>query len=652
MKKLIKLFNMKNTIAFISEHASPLALLGGTDNGGQNVYVAELASQLVEKGYEVDIFTRRDQTKQKQIHQFAPGVRVILISAGPPSVVPKEDLLPYMVPFREEMEKFINANALSYDLIHANFYMSGLVAMELKERLDIPFVITFHALGHIRSLHQGELDKFPPERVDIERLIVKNADKIIAECPQDENDLLKYYQAAPDKIFTIPCGFNPKHFYPLSKKECKSLLNLRDEERVILQLGRMVRRKGIDNVIEAFAKMSHPHPTRLIVVGGESTDIQNDLELKRLTMLAEKLGVSDRIMFAGRKNRDELKYYYGAADVFVTTPWYEPFGITPLESMACGTPVVGSRVGGIKHTVIDGITGCLVDPKNPGELAKKLDQLLDNQEILEAMASHCVDYVNTKFTWKQVAEQMDECYASIRTRKADVQNKELYMISSAFEEAALTFQKTASELSLLISLAGSKIAKSLKAGHKILVCGNGGSAAESQHFVAELVGRFEIPHRKGLPAISLNSDTAIITAWANDFGYDDVFARQVQAFGAEGDVLLCMSTSGNSPNIIKAMQMARKKGMYCINMLGKNGGRSLNYGHINLVIPSNSTQRIQELHLHIVHLLCTIIENRLFNVLYTSRTEAKERSLPVSNHEGKLDGLYAATGNKIGNYGS
>ena len=643
---------MKKKIAFISEHASPLALLGGTDSGGQNVYVAELAIQLAKMGYEVDIFTRRDQPKDKQVHEFAPGVRVVLITAGPPTIVAKEELLPYMPTFRKEMERFIVDNNLNYELIHANFFMSGVVAMELKEKLDVPFVITFHALGHIRSLHQGEMDRFPAERTDLERLIVKNADKIIAECPQDESDLIKFYQAAPEKIVTIPCGFNPEHFYPIPKKECRSMLNLQHNERVVLQLGRMVRRKGIDNVIEAFAKVKLNQPAKLVIVGGESSDVENDLELNRLRQLANSLGILDQVHFVGRKNRDELKYYYGAADVFLTTPWYEPFGITPLESMACGTPVIGSRVGGIKHTVVEGVTGYLVDPKNPEELAEKLNELLPDQDRLFKMGKNSIEHVRRHFTWRQVAEQMDACYKAIHDRKMDVQNAELNMIGSAFEEAAYTFQKTAAELSSLISVAGSTMAKALKAGNKILVCGNGGSAAESQHFVAELVGRFEIPHRKGLPAISLNSDTAIITAWANDFGYDDIFARQVQAFGCEGDILLCMSTSGNSDNIIKAMQMARKKGMFCINMLGKTGGKSLNYGHLNLVVPSDSTQRIQELHLHLVHLLCTIIENRLFNALYTSKTTAKERTLAVKGQDVLLGADYALNGKRLGSYGS
>jgi D-inositol-3-phosphate glycosyltransferase len=297
--------------------------------------------------------------------------------------------------------------------------------------------------------------------------------------------------------------------------------------------------------------------------------------------------------------------------------------------MACGTPVIGSAVGGIKYTVQDGHTGYLVPPKQPEILAEKISALLSDPALLNNMSNNALQHVQRYFTWKKIAGQIHDCYEGIHANQQKMQQQEFEMIQRAFEEGARTFERTARELSTKIALAGEMMSSALKAGHKILVCGNGGSAAESQHFVAELVGRFEVPHRKGLPAISLNADTAIITAWANDFGYDDVFARQVQAYGNQGDVLLCLSTSGNSDNIIKAMQMAKKKGICCINMLGKDGGRAASYGELNLVVPSQSTQRIQEMHLHLVHLLCTIIENRMFNVGFTNKTAAKEQLLPV-----------------------
>jgi len=335
--------------------------------------------------------------------------------------------------------------------------------------------------------------------------------------------------------------------------------------------------------------------------------------LSRLKALTKHLSLEDQVIFAGRKDRKELRLYYAAADVFVTTPWYEPFGITPLEAMACGIPVIGANVGGIKHTVVDGKTGFLVPPKQPKLLADRISLLVNNRRLIDHMGKQALQHVHQHFTWEKVAEKMLDLYQSILDVEENKQHDaDLQMINHAFEDAAATFSRSAASLSIELCEAAAMMSNTLKNGGKILVCGNGGSAAESQHFSAELLGRFEIPYRKALPVIALTADNALLTAWANDFGFEEVFSRQVQAYGNEGDVLLCLSTSGASPNIIKALESARKQGMHCINMLGKDGGEAASHGHVNLIVPSDSTQRIQEVHLHLIHLLCSLIENRMF----------------------------------------
>ncbi len=605
---------MKNRIAIISEHASPIAELGGADGGGQNVYVAEIATQLAQKGYTVDIYTRWENYNLPRMVNYRPGVRVIHMEAGPIEVIAKEELLPYMDDFANEMRRFIYEEQVTYNLIHANFFMSGLVALRLKEVLNIPFVITFHALGHVRRIHQKDQDRFPVERLYIEQTLVKAADKIIAECPQDREDLISYYSADPEKVCIIPCGFNPDEFFPIDKQLSREALGLDPEAKIILQLGRMVPRKGIDNVIRALALLKQRENVKLVIVGGESTvpDLAYSPELKRLKALSIDLNVEDRVIFTGRKDREQLKVYYDAADVFVTTPWYEPFGITPLEAMACATPVIGADVGGIKYSVIDGRTGFLVPPKSPGLLADKIALLLDNENLMNNMGSWALKHVHALFTWEKVTEQLHELYQIVLCAGEEQHLNDVGLIEDAFEDAAMTLKKASLSLSEQIANAGQCLSAALKKGNKILVCGNGGSAAESQHFAAELVGRFELPFRRGLPVISLTADTSVLTAWSNDFGFDEVFARQVQAYGQPGDILLCMSTSGSSANLIKAMKVAGEMSMICINMLGKSGGEAVKYCLINLIVPSNNTQRIQEIHLHMVHLLCTIVENHVF----------------------------------------
>jgi len=400
---------MKNHIAFISEHASPLALLGGVDSGGQNVYVAETAKQLARQGFRIDIFTRWEDPLTEKVVNWMPGIRVIHLKAGEINVVPKEELLQHMAAFRDEALSFVFEHDIRYSLIHAHFFMSALVAADLKQILGIPFVVTFHALGAIRKIFQGSRDGFPPERLLIERRIVHEADKIIAECPQDKADLIEHYQADPHKIVIIPCGFSSTEFFPVDKTYARQMLHIKPGEKVLLQLGRMVPRKGVDNVIRALRFIRN---CKLIVVGGEKDPAHDDPEMQRLKSLAAAEGVLHRIVFTGRKNRRQLKYYYSCADVFVTTPLYEPFGITPLEAMACGIPVIGSDVGGIKYSIENGVTGFLVPPRDPVALAKKAKLLLKNDALLMGMKQNALKRVNRIFTWTNVCRQLSEVYAT------------------------------------------------------------------------------------------------------------------------------------------------------------------------------------------------------------------------------------------------
>lgn len=608
---------MKKQIAIISEHASPLATLGGVDSGGQNVYVAETTIQLADMDYNVDIFTRWENADLPQVIQWRPGIRIVHIEAGPRAKLSKEYLYDYMQEFTRNMLNFIRQEDMEYSLIHANFWMSAMVAADIKKMLQIPFVVTFHALGHIRRIYQGSDDKFPAERVDIEKEVVRCADHIIAECPQDLDDLVNFYDAPREKVSVIPCGFNPHEFYPLDKQLARATLHLERDAFIILQLGRMVPRKGVDNVIRAVAQLPPPlKAIQLIVVGGETDDIdpRRDKEIARLAEIARNEGVADRVTFMGRKQRDLLKYYYAAADVFVTTPWYEPFGITPLEAMACGTPVIGAAVGGIKYTVEDGKTGFLIPPNDPSALAQKITTLVNQPMLRKSMRDQAILRVNRLFTWSKVTTTIAALYERIIGTVAPDANGTMYVrsVTAAFEEGARVFLQCADMLPPAIVQAAASMVKCFRKGGKILICGNGGSAAEAQHLSAELIGRFEVAHRKGLPAIALTTDTSVLTAWANDFGYEEVFARQVEALGTPDDLLICFSTSGDSENIIRAMQTALAKGMTCIAITGKGGGEMSYYAHINIVVPSRNTQRVQEVHLNILHTLCSLVERQLF----------------------------------------
>ncbi len=409
---------MRKRIALISEHASPLAIQGGTDSGGQNVYVAQIAHHLPAFGYEVDIFTRRDRKTLPPILEWRPGVRIIHVPAGPALTISKEDLLPHMEEFTQFMIQFCQNEKPTYDLIHANFWMSGLVAAELKQRLQIPFVITFHALGRVRRLHQKEADQFPDLRFTIEDRLVTEADSIIAECPQDREDLLNLYTADPQRIVIIPCGFDPTEFWPLDHNYARAQIGLLTSERIILQLGRIVPRKGLETVLQGLAhlKESSAATPRLLIVGGESHTPDPALtpEIGRLQKLSQELGISSQVTFIGRRRRSLLRYYYNAADLFVTLPWYEPFGITPLEAMACARPVIGSRVGGIQFTVVDGKTGYLIPPLDAPALAERLHALLQAPQELTVLGQQGYQHVHQHFTWQHITQTLVQLYKKIQ----------------------------------------------------------------------------------------------------------------------------------------------------------------------------------------------------------------------------------------------
>jgi phosphoheptose isomerase len=627
---------MTKRIALISEHATPLGIFGGVDSGGQNVYVGQLAKHLAAIGYDVDVFTRRDSKDLPEVVDWQQGVRVIHVPAGPMVSIPKESLLPYM----EEFTTFVIhwcRTQVAYDLIHANFWMSALVAANVKRSLGIPFVVTFHALGRVRRLHQGTADHFPDERFAIEDRVVQEADRIIAECPQDRDDLLRLYQANSERIRIIPCGFDPTEFWAIGKIRARLTLGLPPDEPIILQLGRMVPRKGVDNVLRAFAYLQKNglQAARLLIVGGESEspDVQLTPEIGRLQAIAEELGVAAQVTFVGRKGREILKYYYSAADVFVTTPWYEPFGITPIEAMACGTPVIGADVGGVKFTVKDGETGYLVPPHEPEILAERLAHLLNHPQLMSLFGRQAIRRSLEHFTWQKVTSAVAAVYEEVLSgihQLASMEATQLAILDHGFESILSAVKQSQQRLYPAIQTASQAMSTCFSRGGKLLICGNGGSAADAQHFAAELVGRFCCPHRAGLPAMALTADTAFLTAWANDVSYDAIFARQVETFARPHDLLIGISTSGRSRNVIHAFEAAKRLNLTTIALLGGDGGELSAKADVSLVVPAFETQRIQEVQILIIHLLCELIEDQLLttNSHLTENADHWESNLP------------------------
>ena len=414
-------------IAFLSEHASPLALLGGEDAGGQNVYVDEVSRNLARRGYAVDVFTRRDNPDMPEVVEWSPGVRVVHLDAGPAKFIPKDALWSLMPDFRDAFLHFMERDEARYDLIHGNFWMSGWVATELQRRLNIPAVQIFHAMGATKQRHQGKNDTSPAERIEVEKGIIRDVERIIAQCPAEWDELVNDYGADPGKINVIPSAVNTQVFRPVERCIARKRVGIPQEPFVVVYVGRMLPRKDVRNVVRAVALLidmcqresseqgTEFPPIELLLVGGETeeADSQATPEIGALQRLVNELGIREHVRFVGKRQQKVLHNYYSAGDVAVTTPWYEPFGLTPLEGMACGRPVIGSAVGGITYTIVDGETGYLVPPQDPQALANRLYQLLVQPELRERMGEAARARVESEFTWPVVALRTSALYENM-----------------------------------------------------------------------------------------------------------------------------------------------------------------------------------------------------------------------------------------------
>ncbi len=405
-------------VAFLSEHASPLALRGSQDAGGQNVYVDEVSRNLGRLGYAVDIFTRMDNPRLPEVVDWAPGVRIVNLRAGPPRFFLKDYLWSFMPEFRDSLLRFLAGDGARYDLIHGNFWMSGSIAIDLRQRLGIPAVQIFHAMGKTKQRHQAGADQSPGDRIRVEREVIRGADRLIAQCPSERTELVDDYGADPDKVVVIPSGVNIETFRPVDRDEARCRIGLDPDVPVIVYVGRMLPRKDVRNIVRAVALLNgRSKAPLLLLVGGETVDPDPVMtpEIGELWRLASELGIADRVRFTGKRQADELCDYYSAGDVVVTTPWYEPFGLTPLEAMACGRPVIGSAVGGITYTIADGVTGFLVPPRDPDALAERLCQLLDNSSRRNRMGGAARTRVECGFTWPEVAARTADLYSALLT---------------------------------------------------------------------------------------------------------------------------------------------------------------------------------------------------------------------------------------------
>jgi glycosyltransferase involved in cell wall biosynthesis len=392
-------------IAMISEHASPLAALGGVDAGGQNTHVAELAAALAAEGHDVRVYTRRDSTDLPTLVQMQQGVTVAHVPAGPPEPLPKDDLLPYMKDFSRWLVDQWRGEEWVPAVAHAHFWMSGLAAVTAGRQTGVPVVQTYHALGTVKKRHQGAADTSPARRIGYERALGRAVDRVVAQCQDEVRELVRL-GVPRNRMALIPSGVNSEKFSPEGPVEP------RDPDRPrILTVGRYVERKGFADVISALKIV--PSAECVIVGGPPAAELDSDPFAGKLRRLAESTKVADRLRLVGAVPANEMPRWYRSADVLATAPWYEPFGLTPLEAMACGVPVVATAVGGLTDTVVDGLTGDLVPPRDPRSLGMALRRVLGDPVRRFAYATAALDRARQCYSWKRAAEQLGAVYSAV-----------------------------------------------------------------------------------------------------------------------------------------------------------------------------------------------------------------------------------------------
>jgi D-inositol-3-phosphate glycosyltransferase len=397
-------------IAVMSMHTCPLAALGAKETGGMNVYVRETARELGRMGVHVDVFTRSQNALVPRLVPLGDNARVVHLPAGPPAPLEREAVYQHVPEFVAGVQAHRDEEGFAYDLIHAHYWLSGVAALMLREAWGVPIVQMFHTLARLKNAVARTTDEVEPElRVREEGRLVAEVDRIVTGTVLERANLVWHYGAAAERIDIIPCGVDTELFQPRSQAVAKDLLEL-PPDPMLLYVGRLQPIKGLETLLAAMARL--PGPARLLVVGGEQDEPENG-HGEWLRARVSALGLGDRVRFLGPQRQDRLPLFYAAAEATVMPSHYESFGMVALEAMACGTPVVASRVGGLRTTVRDGATGYLVPEGDAAALAERLRILLEDRVTRERLGREAVRWA-AEHRWPCVAEKVCHLYAKLR----------------------------------------------------------------------------------------------------------------------------------------------------------------------------------------------------------------------------------------------
>jgi D-inositol-3-phosphate glycosyltransferase len=412
---------MNLRLAILSVHTCPLAELGGWETGGMNVYVREVSRELAARGVQVDVFTRRQTCKTPEIVEFAPGARVIHLEAGPARAIDKYDVIEYLPEFACGVQRFRLLQGRRYDLIHAHYWLSMRPARQFRASWQVPLVAQFHTLAPLKNrVAHDDAEREFRERLDLERAALAEADRVVALSRTDRRQMLEHYGADSERIEVIPGGVDLQRFRPGSRQAARAELGLSRDSAVLLFVGRIQRLKGIEVLLRAAAELAEAgrlnRPLEVLIVGGQVGTAQQrspeQAELARLRDLAARLGIEPIVHFVGAVDQGRLPLYYRAADATVMPSSYESFGLVAAESMACGTPVVASQVGGLRSLVEDGQTGYLIPWRHPHLFAERIGQIV-SRPALAARLGRGAAQAMQRLSWGATAERLLELYADL-----------------------------------------------------------------------------------------------------------------------------------------------------------------------------------------------------------------------------------------------
>ena len=402
--------------AFITLHACPLAAPGQGKSGGMNVYVRQLAAALGDLGMQIDIFTREHADVANRIETIGPNVRVIHIKAGEPEAHLGGPYA-YLPEFLNQLNAFREEEGLKYDVVHSHYWLSSWIGRELSQEMGVPHVVTFHTLGLIKMQSRaGEVEQ--AERPVVEAEVMATADRIIAFSPHERDAMARLYGADAGKVSLVPCGVDLSVFRPLDRDSVRARLGL-NGDKILLYVGRIEPLKGLDLLVETAAQMDSQDGVRVMVVGA---DVNGDRELDRVKQLARERDLEDKIDFVGQVDHKELPLYYNAADVCVVPSYYESFGLVALEAMACGTPVVATRVGGLSTIIQHGRTGYLKSWRCPEAFANSVEMIISSNGLQQSLGEAARKRAEG-MGWDNVAAMMWDEYAVLTGHFVEGDNK-------------------------------------------------------------------------------------------------------------------------------------------------------------------------------------------------------------------------------------